>query len=263
MSTQPQVVSSDIDAWNVIAEAEIVPLHATVISTEKESVSERLVKFEAEGLILAQRMTAALKVRDQESYNQAGELFLEGKSFIKDAGDFCEPIRLITYGLYQKVLDVKKRLLSPVEGNLQPLANEIKRFERVQEEKRQAEERRLAEELRRQEEERKLQAATAAEAVGMDEISVQEILSAPSTIPAPAAAPTFQRVAGMSSRENWCAEVVDFYALVKAVAKDKKLLPLLEANLPALNAQARSFKTALAIPGVRAVDKGSLVGRSR
>ncbi len=262
MATQPQVVSTDIDAWNVIAEAEIIPLHATVISTEKESVSERLVKYEADGLILAQQMSG-LKVSDQDTYNQAGELFLSGKAFIKDASDFCEPIRLITYGLYQKVLDVKKRLLGPVEGNLQPLANEIKRFERVQEENRQAEERRLAEEQRKQEEERKLQAATAAEAVGMDEVSVQEILAAPSTTPAPAAMPTFQRVAGMSSRENWCAEVVDFYALVKAVAKDKKLLPLLSANLPALNAQARSLKTALAIPGVRAVDKGSLVGRSR
>ncbi len=85
---------------------------------------------------------------------------------------------------------------------------------------------------------------------------MQTILTAPSTAPAPVAAPTFNRVKGLGHRENWCAEVTDLWSLVKAVAKNKALLPLLEANLPALNAQARSLKTALQIPGVRAVNKG-------
>lgn len=263
MASQTQAVPFDIDTSNIVTQAEIVPFLASVISTEKESVSEKLLVIEANGLELAARMAVIKTIRDQEGYTAAGGLFLEAKGFIKGSTDFVEPIRLITHGLYQKVLDVKKRLQSPVENQLQPLGNEIKRFEREMEERRQAEERRLAAEAAKQEEERKLQAAADAESVGMDETSVQAILCAPSTMPAPVAAPAFQRVAGMSSRESWCAEVTDFHALVKAVAKDKKLLPLLEANMPALNAQARSLKTAMAIPGVRAVDKGSLVGRGR
>lgn len=261
MATQLQAIH-ELDTANIVVEGEIVPLRATVISTERESVSEKLLQFESSALVLAEKM-AAVKVKDQDSYTVAGETFLEAKSFLKSSGDFVEPIRLITHGLYQRVLDIKKRLQGPVETNLQPLANEIKRFEREQEEKRQAEERRLAAELEKQEQERKLEAAAAAEAVGMDATSVDAILEAPSTVPAPVAAPTFQRVAGMSSRDAWCAEVTDLYALVKAVAKDKKLLPLLQANMPALNAQARSLKTAMQLPGVKAVNKGSLVGMGR
>jgi hypothetical protein len=137
------------------------------------------------------------------------------------------------------------------------LANsDLKRFEREQEELRQRLQREAEAKQRQEEEERRLAAATAAEAVGLSEQGVQTILTAPDTAPAPVAAPTFNRVKGLGHRENWCAEVTDFYALVKAVAKDKKLLPLLEANMPALNAQARSLKTAMQLPGVRAVNKG-------
>lgn len=240
---------------NIIVTAEIVPLTASVVSQEKESVQEKIARFEAEGVVLAERM-AAIKVRDQETYAMLAAVVLEGKEFIKEKTEFVEPFRVITYGLYQKALAFKKQIVGSVEAQLQPASNDLKRFEREQEELRQKLQREAEAKQRQEEEEKRLQAAAAAEAVGMGEQAIETILTTPSATPAPAVAPTFQRVKGLGHRENWCAEVTDLHALVKAAAKNKSLLPLLEANMPALNAQARSLKTALQIPGVRAVNKG-------
>lgn len=245
---------------NVVFDAEIVPFSAVVTSTDRDPVSEKLVAFEARAMELFERMSA-IQVKDQDSYSSAAETLKEGRAFIKLTTEFFEPIRLVTYGMYQKVLDRKKTIQSSVESSTAVLTRGILIFERAQEEERQRLQREQEAQQRREEQARKIEAATAAEAVGMDEKSIETILDAPSVTPAPVAAPTFQRTAGVSRRENWCAEVFDLHALVKAVAKDKKLLPLLEANMPALNAQARSLKTAWQLPGVKAVDKGSIAVR--
>jgi hypothetical protein len=255
---EPEIVVS-----NVVVEETLVPFRATVISTETESISEQFARCMIEGTKLAARIMSIVQlgVRTQEDYDDAAAELKLARAYLQTTGDLCEPVRNITYSLYNRVLSTKKMLQMPVEEQLKPLTNAILTFEREQEELRQREERRLAEEQRKAEENRKLESAAAAEAAGMDEQSVNEILEAPSTTPTPAASPTFQRAASVSRREAWCAEVTDLWALVKAAAKDKRLLPLLEANMPALNAQARSLKQALAIPGVRAVDKGSVAVR--
>lgn len=240
---------------NVVMSADIVPFFAQVTTTEKESVAERLVRFEADAVALAEELDA-IQVTDQDSYNRCAEKVLEGKGFVKDKTEWFEPVRMLCYGLYQKVLDRRGVIIKRVDSLVGVRDADLKRFEREQEELRQRLDREAAASQRREEEERKLDAATAAEAIGMSEQAVETILSAPSVAPAPVSAPTFQRMKGLGHREIWCAEITDLHALVKAVAKDKKLLPLLEANMPALNAQARSLKTAMQIPGVRAVNKG-------
>src|SRR5579859_1732125 len=228
METQPIDVTPErdpgVEAWNIVAEADIVPFHAAVVSSEPDPVAQRLLQFEGAGMALAEKI-AKLAITDQASYTAGGELLKEGNFFLKESSEFVEPIRLITYGLYQKVMETKKRIQSAVDGKLPVLKMGLLAFERKQEDLRRQLEREANEKQRREEEEQRRQSAEAARAVGMDEASVETILTAPSTTPAAAVAPTFQRVAGVSSRENWCAEITDLWALVKAVAKDKKLLP--------------------------------------
>jgi hypothetical protein len=240
---------------NVVVTAEIVPLFASVVSSEPESISRKMTRYVEQGQALAENL-AGIHARDQESYELLASVVLECKEFIKLTTKEVEPFRLITHGLYQKALELKRTIQESVETNLQAASNDLKAFERKQEEERQRIQRELEARQRQEEEERRLEAATAAEAVGLSEQAVQTILEAPSVTPAPVAAPTFNRIKGLGHREVWCAEVTDLWALVKAAAKNKALLPLLEANMPALNAQARSLKTALQIPGVRAVNKG-------
>lgn len=65
------------------------------------------------------------------------------------------------------------------------------------------------------------------------------------------APPTVQRVQGVSSREAWKAEVTDIWQLIGFVAQNRQYVNLLEANTTAVNAMARSLKSAMAIPGIR------------
>lgn len=58
---------------------------------------------------------------------------------------------------------------------------------------------------------------------------------------------------GLGLREYWAAEVVDFMALVTAVAAGRAPLAALQANQTWLNGEADSYGDQLSIPGVRAV----------
>lgn len=253
-------METDVQKSNVVMTADIVPFFAEVTTTEKESVAEQLAKMEAEAIVLAADLNI-IEVKDQESYDAGAEKVKEAKKFVKDRTEWFEPIRLLTYGLYQKVLDRRGLIVKAVDSLATIKDASLKTFEREQEQKRIKLQREAEERQRREEEERRLEAATAAEAVGLSEAAIQTILTAPVTTPAPIAAPTFTRAKGLGHRENWCAEedpaTGGFWALVKAAAKNKALLPLLEVNIPALNAQARSLKTAMQIPGFKAVNKGS------
>jgi len=70
-------------------------------------------------------------------------------------------------------------------------------------------------------------------------------------------------VSGISSRENWSAQVTDKAALVKAAAENPAYLAYLEPDMKSLNALARAQKNALAIPGVKAVNQAGLSVRGR
>jgi hypothetical protein len=60
-------------------------------------------------------------------------------------------------------------------------------------------------------------------------------------------------VEGVSTATRYRAEVVDLLALVRYVAANPHMVNLLVANGPALNAQARSLREAMQLPGVKVV----------
>ena len=71
------------------------------------------------------------------------------------------------------------------------------------------------------------------------------------------------KTAGISSRENWKAEVTNFKQLVIAAAERAKsgddfLLGFLDPNTKALSASAKSMKAKLSVPGVRVYNDPSL-----
>lgn len=75
------------------------------------------------------------------------------------------------------------------------------------------------------------------------------------------AKPAAPIVEGVSYRDNWAGECTDFLALVKAVASGKVPTDALILNTPWLNAQARAEKSALKIPGCKAVNNRTQVMR--
>lgn len=78
-----------------------------------------------------------------------------------------------------------------------------------------------------------------------------------------AEAPQVAKVKGFSITEIWNAQVVDFMALVKAVAAGKQPIELLLPNERALDDLAKAHTTNLSIPGVLAVKRDSAASRGR
>jgi hypothetical protein len=75
--------------------------------------------------------------------------------------------------------------------------------------------------------------------------------------------PPLTKVRGFSITEIWNAQVVDFMALVKAVAAGKQPIELLLPNEKALDDLAKAHTTNLSIPGVLAVKRDSAASRAR
>lgn len=103
-----------------------------------------------------------------------------------------------------------------------------------------------AERLRREEENARRE-AEAREAAEIARAKATEAELMPTQI----AATEKPKVAGLSGREKYKAEVTDMAAFVKAVSDRPELLGLLKVDESALNKMAGALKTALSIPGVR------------
>jgi hypothetical protein len=124
-----------------------------------------------------------------------------------------------------------------------------------------AERKRLEEIAQREEEEKREQDALRAEAAG-DDAGAVEILDRPVDRPIVHVQAAVTKVRGVGApKSTWSAEVFDFKALVKHIAKncdkDPGLLAYLEAASTALNGLARAQQSALSLPGVRAVERKS------
>jgi colicin import membrane protein len=70
------------------------------------------------------------------------------------------------------------------------------------------------------------------------------------------------KITGLASRSTWRVEVIDKGALVSYVAQHPEWLNLVEPNMTALNGLARSQKSALSLPGVKAIEERQLAARA-
>lgn len=103
-------------------------------------------------------------------------------------------------------------------------------------------------------------ARLAEEAREKAEIAQEKALEA-QLMPAPTVQSEKPKVAGLSGREKYKAEVVDMGAFIKAVAERPELLGLVKVDESALNKLAGALKTALQIPGVRVYTEKTLASR--
>lgn len=164
---------------------------------------------------------------------------------------FAEP-KKAAHAAHRAVTAAENKLLAPLAeakavANLKCSAFEAEQQRIAQEATRAAEE-----EMRRRQDNERLQEALAAEAAG-DKADAEAILNMPATPVVVHVAPNVATVEGISTRTTWRAEVTDKAAMVAYVATNREWLNLLDPNMPALNALARSAREGLSIPGVRAV----------
>jgi len=155
----------------------------------------------------------------------------------------------------------KKRIIDFFRPHLQKLNDAKEHLNRImvkwteeQEAKRREEERRLQDEARKRAEEEALQAALEAEADG-EKQEAEAIIAEPVYVPPVKVNSYVPKSKESHIRETWSCEVTDLKALVNAIAQDKAPLQAIIPDMTFLNGQARSYKQALNIPGVKAVSK--------
>lgn len=150
----------------------------------------------------------------------------------------------------QEIIGLQDSVLAPVIEARKTISEKCAGFER--------EERRVAalnqaaiekEALAKQEQEREMDAAMA----GTEE-EAEEVLTEPLAPPmVPIVRPEVAKVAGISTRETWAAEMHDAKAFYRWCIETDNMYMAGEPNMIALNGRARAEHDKLSIPGVRAV----------
>ncbi len=204
----------------------------------------------------------ALRILNAESYQAACE-FLKGiKALRTEIADTFEPHIKRAHEAHKALLKEKADAETPLAEAERITKSALVVYDQEQERIRRAEQARIQAEVRRQEEERRLAEAVALEAAG-EQAEAEALIAAPVDVPTIAVAPTTPKVSGITYRETWGAKVTDLGKLVAYVAQQPQFANLLSANMTALNAQARSLKGQMQIPGVEAVCTRDVAAGSR
>lgn len=208
-----------------------------------------------------------LAIVDGESYAAAAEMLKAIKALRAEVDATFDPIVSAAFRAHRTAVEQKRRAETPLSEAETITKRAMVAFDDAQERIRREEQRRLEEAERRRLEDERLAQAAAMEREGKaygDAALVAEaedLISQPVVpviAPPPKATPV---VTGQHFTVTWSAQVIDLRALVAFVAANPSHLALLTPNMTALNAQARSLKEHLAIPGVRPIGTKNVVSR--
>lgn len=227
---------------------------------ETKTLQPSLIDMEQAALSVRNEMQA-IRITDQTSYNLAVDARTRAAHWLKDAKAWFKGMKDPAYAAWKKICDNEKSVCDLVESTVKQINAELIRYDNEQERIRREEQRRIDEEARKEAEAQRLADAVHLESQGATPEVVEAMLDTPIVAPAAiVAAPTYEKSSAVTYRDNWQGECFDLHALVKAAAKDKSKLALLQINQPALTQMARAMKETLAeaYPGCRAVNNRTI-----
>ena len=220
-------------------------------------------------------VAARAKASSQELWERAAVLtvsndaeFRAGGALFREIADRRRELDITRLGITRPMDEAKKRvmeLFAPVLAQIGEAEAAVKSELTTYEEQVEREARRQAaeaEEAMRKAREAAEEEAAALAAMGRPE-EAEAVRYEAATAPSPEV-PTATmppRATGVVSGTSWSAEVTDKAALIKFVAGGGGALDWLDVNMPRLNAEARSRREAMNVPGARAVRKKTLSGR--
>lgn len=192
----------------------------------------------------------SIVIRDNATYTAAGEILLAVKAMRKEIESVFGPLKAKAHAAWKAVCEEQNKADAPLVEAEGIVKRSMAAWDTDQERLRMEEQRRLEAEAKRLEEERRLfeaeqlasEGRTAEADLVLDEPVMAPVIQVPTYTP---------KVAGVSFRELWHADVTDLKELVKAAAADERYLPLLQANTAVIGAQARSLKSAFKVPGIK------------
>lgn len=203
----------------------------------------------------------AIAVIDQQSYDIAVVDVKQIAQVKKAITEHYGPLKKAAQDSHKKIVAAEKQFLDPLDEADRIIRQSITRWSQEQERIRIEAQRKVEAEARAKEEQERLAKAVQAEEMGVNPVIVEKILETPKPIEPVITAPTFQKAAGIASRETWRAEVTDIKALCQSIVDGKIQPEAVSPNMAVLNGLARSFKDDLNIPGIKAVkETGIRVG---
>lgn len=194
-----------------------------------------------------------LRITNQTTFDEGCELQKVAAALEKKIETHYEPMRVAAKAAYDTVLDQKRRDLAPVLEVKQLMSKATATFQVEQERIRQEQQRKRDEEAARLAEEQRKADMARAKKEGATKKELSAIAAAPIVATAPEVQPTYTPQAGVSKPiEVWSADVESLLDLAKAVVAGKQPPIAILPNQKYLDEQARSLKSLLKIPGVKA-----------
>jgi hypothetical protein len=204
----------------------------------------------------------ALKIVDDATLKAGNELLLNIKDLRKKIQDTFRPICEAAHDAHRRAVAAQKDAEAPLieaEGIVKPA---ISRYVAEEDRKRREAEEAARKEADRIAQEEALKAAVAAEEAGATPEEVNAIAETPAFIPV-VPPPPAPKLSGVSIRKVAKFEVVNFRALVQAVAAGQVPIEALQPNDTVIGQQARSLRTSLRWPGVRVWEEDSVAAGRR
>ena len=188
--------------------------------------------------------------RTPKVYERAGSFLKDLKALKQEIKETFGPMKRKTDAAHKEVVAQEKTLLAPIEAAERTVKGQMSAYLQRCEQERRALQAKAEAEARKEEEDRRLEAAAALEAEGHQE-EAERVLSEPEVEAPPPPVPGPPKVAGVSHRDKWTAEVTDFAALVRSVAAGGAPIAVLTIDQASLNKLAETHKQGLEIPGVK------------
>lgn len=226
-----------------------------------------LLEYEDKALVLRQSVEL-VKITNDDQFRAVAQVALDAAANVKSMTAVMEPLRVQRYNSLQRVYEVLKEKVKPLEEIKKKASQLCGQYQLEQEQKRQAEEdRQRREEMERARKLQEQQATQLAEEGRTEEgMALLETQPEPVPIIAPVSTP---KVSGISAPSiKYSAKIIDLMALVKAVAEGKAPLNVFgeknrvtgawELDTSAsgqsfLDKQAAIFKESFSYPGCELV----------
>ena len=229
----------------------------TELNEEQQQIEANIVKFS--------HNIQALTVHDDETLQEAGSALIQVKTYQKKVKETFGPAKDASYKAYIKVRDLYSKAMKPLEKGELFIKPMIRSYQ--VEQKRIADEaqRKAEAEAQKEAEDKRLEQARLLEAQGekkaADVILEIPVVAKAVVLPPP---PTPPKVAGVSMRDHWKAEILDMKALCVAIGAGKASVDYVLPNTQVLDKEARDHKENAFkdIDGVHAVNEQIVSGRA-
>lgn len=205
-----------------------------------------------------------ISVVNADQYQGAADFLKQIKDAQKKVADYWKPLKEKAHAAWKEITGKESEMLTPLKDAETTVKSKMLTFQQAEEEKRQVEQRRLqaeADERARKERERLLKHAESLKTPEKQE----EYRQAAEEVVAPVITVETEtpKVAGISTRKTWVAEIVDKKVFIAAAVNDPNLMALVEIDLSKLNKIAAATKGQISYPGVKFSEKVTMAAGGR